>query len=266
MNKGQSAQEEIKEVEAKIDELYKELVLYEDEKKEEVIMYYVTFSCLSDKIAAVNILQENEKTLFGCCGPETPEKFLLCGEHVRVKACHTEPGEIIWENQHVTWSTRWLRILIQYVLLIAALGVGFVVISFLNILVPSSSSSVDTSSYTATTIQSETNTTIVQSWCISNQVYVLQQGSSAAIYTYCWDYIFEALLKTAITVGIAIGIVLIKFILKHFVIFLSQFRRYKTHAEQSKAMIQNLFFVYISTTVLITLIVLFSPLRSKPTS
>jgi len=130
-----------------------------------------------------------------------------------------------------------------------------VVISYLNILVPSSSSSVDTSSYTETTIQSETNTTIVQSWCITNQVYVLQQGSSAAIYSYCWDYILENLLKTAITIGIAIGIVLIKFILKHFVIFLSQFRRYKTHAEQSKAMIMNLFFVYISTTVLITLII-----------
>ena len=151
-------------------------------------------------------------------------------------------------------------------LLIAAIAAGFVAISFLNILVPASSSSVDTSSYTSTTIQSETNTTIVQSWCIANQVSVLQQGSSASIYTYCWDYIFESILKTAITIGIAIGIVLIKFILKHFVIFLSQFRRYKTHAEQSKSMIMNLFFVYISTTVLITLIVILFLCRSKPTS
>jgi hypothetical protein len=102
-------------------------------------------------------------------------------------------------------------------------------ISFLNILVPSSSSSVDTSSYTSTTILSETNTTIVQSWCIANNAQVLQAGSSSAIYTYCWDYIFKYYLQIAVTIGIAIAIVLIKFILKHFVIYLSTFKRYKTH-------------------------------------
>jgi len=68
------------------------LVLYEDEKKEEVIMYYVTFNSFSDKIAAVNILKEHEEKFFSCCGTETPSNYLLKNEHVKVKACHTEPG------------------------------------------------------------------------------------------------------------------------------------------------------------------------------
>ena len=163
-----------------------------------------------------------------CCGPHTPDNLLLCGEKVIVKACHTEPGEIIWENQHVTWSTRWLRVLIQYILLLLALSVGFLLISFLNILVPASNSSIDTSAYNSTSILAVTDKTIIQSYCISNQVDILQDSSST-IYSFCWDYIYKNLLKTGITIGIAIGVVLIKFILKHFVIFLSQFRRYKTH-------------------------------------
>ena len=173
-----------------------------------------------------------------------------------VKPCHTEPGEIIWENQHITWTTRWIRVLIQNLILFAAIAAGFLIISYLNILVPSASSSIDTSAYTSVTIQAESNTTIVQSWCIANQVSVLQAGSGSPIYTYCWDYIYQAFLKTGITIGIAIAVVLIKFILKHLAIFLSQFRRYKTHAEQSRSMVLNLFFVYVSTTVLITLLVL----------
>ena len=153
--------------------------------------------------------------------------------------------------------------LIQYLLLLTAIAAGFLIISYLNILVPSASSNVDTSSYNSVSILSETNTTIVQSWCIANQVSVLQAGSGAAVYTYCWDYIKKSLQKTGITVGIAIAVVLIKFILKHFAIFLSKFRRYKTHAEQSKAMVLNLFFVYISTTVLITLLVIIYLFRFK---
>ena len=136
-----------------------------------------------------------------------------------------------------------------------AIGAGFLLISYLNILVPSVSSNVDTSSYNSVNILLETNTTIVQSWCIANQVSVLQSGSGSTIYNYCWDYIRKSLMKTGITIGIAIAVVLIKFILKHFAIFLSRFRRYKTHAEQSRSMVLNLFFVYVATTVLITLLV-----------
>lgn len=191
---------------------------------------------------------------------------MLCGEKVEVRACHHEPAEIIWGNQHVNWSTRWLRVLVQYLLLLAGIAAGFLVISFLNILVPSTVSSVDTSAYSALTIQSESNLTIVQSWCVTNHVTVVQSGASSAIYSYCWEYISQYYLKIVITIGIALGIVLIKFILKQFVIFLAAFKRYKTHTEQSKDMIQNLFFVYLSTTVLVTLLVLFDLRSCKPTS
>lgn len=90
----------------------------------------------------------------------------------------------------------------------------------------------------------------------------MSAGASSSIYNYCYDYILKYYLKIAITIGIAVGICLIKFILKHFVIFLSSFKRYRTHTEQSKDMVQNLVFVYVATTVLVTLLVL-PPLSSS---
>ncbi len=187
------------------------------------------FSSIEDRENVLRVMKEHEKRFLSCCGPDTPENYKLCGQQVAMKSCHTEPADVIWENQHVTWSTRWIRVLIMYLLLIAGIAVGFVAISFMNIVVPASSSSVDTSSYTSTTIQSITNTTIVQSWCITNNMDVLSAGSSSTIYSFCFDYILNYYLKIAITIGIAIGICLVKFILKHFVMFLSSFKRYKTH-------------------------------------
>lgn len=42
----------------------------------------------------------------------------------------------------------------QALLLLVVVAIGFLIISFLNIVAPSSSTSIDTSSYTSTTIQS----------------------------------------------------------------------------------------------------------------
>lgn len=170
---------------------------------------------------------------------------------MRVEACHTEPGEIIWENQHVTWKTRWMRALVQLISLLIVIAIGFLVISFLNILVPQYTNSVDTSSYNSVSILGVSNSTIVQSWCISNSASVLT-SSDSAVYSYCWSYIQQYYIGLAITVGIALAVVVIKSIIKVVVIYLAKFQKYKSHTEQSKDITQNLFFTYICTTVVIT--------------
>lgn len=258
--------EDIAKTKENIDEVYKELVLYEDDTKEEVLQYYVMFATIEERENALRQLAQTEKKCCDCFSPDIPENFKLCDERVAVKACHTEPADIIWENQHINWSTRWLRVLVQYILLLIGLTGGFLLISLLNILVPASSSIVDTSSYDSTSILAESNSTIVQSWCVTNNLDVLQSGSSSAIYSHCWDYIIKYYLQIVVTIGIAIGICVIKLILKHFAIYLSTFKRYKTHTEQSKDMIQNLFFIYVSTTVLVTLLVSILLFSSKQKS
>lgn len=87
-----------------------------------------------------------------CC-VDVPEELLINSEKVTIKDCFTEPGGIIWENVHCTWATRWIRLLVQIILILAIIGGGFLFISFLNVLVPSDNSSgVDTSKVTAETI------------------------------------------------------------------------------------------------------------------
>lgn len=121
-----------------------------------------------------------------------------------------------------------MRALVQLILLLAVIAIGFLVISFLNILAPPSATSVNTSSHTSTTIQSETNTTILQSWCITNQATVLK-GSDTALYNLCWTYIEKYYIKIAITIGIAVAVIIIKAIIKLVVVFLAKFQRYKSH-------------------------------------
>lgn len=78
-----------------------------------------------------------------------PEEFLLNGEKIEVENCHVQPGEILWENVNITWKTRWIRAIIQFLLLLIFVAAGFFIISTLNILTPpSSSDSIDTSTYT----------------------------------------------------------------------------------------------------------------------
>ena len=65
-------------------------------------------------------------------------------------------------------------------------------------------------------------------------------------------------------IGIAISAVIIKFIMRMVVTYLAKFQRYKSHTEQSKDIVQNLFIVYLFTTVLITLLVIYVSLSFKP--
>lgn len=181
--------------------------------------------------------------------------MLLGGQRVQIEACHTEPGEIIWENQHVTWKTRWIRALVQFICLVLVIVIGFLGISFLNILAPSATTTVDTSTYTSTTILSVTNTTIAQSWCITNQGSVLSDTGST-VYSFCWSYIQKYYIKIAITIGIAFGVIIVKAIIKVVVVYLAKFQRYKSHTEQSKDITQNLLITYLCTTVLITFLVI----------
>lgn len=45
-----SNNQKIKEIQENIDALYRELVQYEDDTKEDVIMYYITFSTVDEKM------------------------------------------------------------------------------------------------------------------------------------------------------------------------------------------------------------------------
>ena len=49
-------------------------------------------------------------------------------------------------------------------------------------------------------------------------------------------------LKILISLGISVSVFVVKFVMKEFVIFLTKFKRYKTQSEQSKDMVQSLFF------------------------
>lgn len=78
---------------------------------------------------------------------------MIQGHKIKIQPCHDQPGEILWENVHITWRTRWVRALIQMVLLLFFVFLGFFIISTLNILTPPSNvDSTDTSAYTSTSI------------------------------------------------------------------------------------------------------------------
>jgi hypothetical protein len=142
-----------------------------------------------------------------------------------VKPCHDQPGEIIWENVHITWKTRWMRALVQFVLLLAFVFAGFFIISSLNILTPPSAlESIDTSSYTSVTILSVTNQTIVESWCLKNTDTAT---STPALSNSCQKYITRYYVNLVITYSITVFVIAIKTILKKLVIFIAKFQRYK---------------------------------------
>lgn len=111
----------------------------------------------------------------------------------------------------------------------------------------------DTSSYTYTTIQAETNSTILQSWCVSNIATVVSNPSSS-LYTTCESYLKNYYFKIAVTIGIAVAVLIIKALIKIVVVFLAKFQRYKSHNDQSRDIIQNLLLTYLFTTVLITIL------------
>lgn len=160
----------------------------------------------------------------------------------------------------MTWKSRWIRALIQFTFLLAIVVIGFLFISFLNILAPSSTLSVDTSTYTSTSIKSETNSTIVQSWCITNKETAFTTSDSV-LYSLCSDYIQKYFMKIGITIGISIAVIIMKTLMRKIVVSLAKFQRYNSHTDQSKDIIQNLFIMYVFTTVMITfavIIILFS--------
>lgn len=163
----------------------------------------------------------------------------------------------------MTWKSRWLRALIQWVLLLVMVAAGFLFISFLNVLTPASASStaVDTSSLTATTVFSA-NATLVQSWCVSHATDVLSSGDSA-LQSLCWDYLVQYYLKIGMGVGIAVSVIIIKALLRGVVVFLAKFQRYQSHTDQSCDITVSLFLIYLSTTVLITFLVTHPSLSSR---
>lgn len=142
------------------------------------------------------------------------------------------------------------------------ISITFLAISFLNIATPTTSTTIDTNQYNGSTIQAVTNTTIIYVWCIKNSDLA---SSVAPIKTLCDPYLMRYYLGIAIGVLISLVVVVVKVFLKKIVIFLAKFQRYKEYTEQSMGIMSNLFYTYLCTTVLITLLVNFCLYSSKPT-
>lgn len=181
-----------------------------------------------------------------CCLPSPPEDMLLGDEKVVISNCKTEPGSVIWENVHINWGTRWMRLLLQFLLILLIIAICFCAISFLNVLTPHQDTNVSTDSYTWADISVESNTTIVEAWCIKN-IYASDTYSSV-----CSSYWSEYVRGIIYQVCISFVIIIFKFIVQKVMVGIAKFQRYTDHTEQSVTITTNLFLTYISTTVLIT--------------
>lgn len=96
----------------------------------------------------------------------------------------------------------------------------------MNILVPPSSTNIDTSAYTFDTIQAQTNTTIVYTWCVKNIDF-----PNSPYQDFCWETWVSYMKGIMITVGISLVIVVFKYIVKIIMIRIAKFQRYTTATE-----------------------------------
>ncbi|MBS1890026.1 MAG: hypothetical protein JST59_01930 [Actinobacteria bacterium] len=134
---------------------------------------------------------------------------------LRIKECKIQPGSIIWENVHITPCSRFVRWILQSVLVIVALFLGFLVISLLNILTPQSqTSSVDTTGYTYSSVVAANNANITQAWCLGqNPTDVFQSNTLLAL---CQTYLLNYYSTLGITIAISVSVIIIKSLLKLF--------------------------------------------------
>lgn len=138
--------------------------------------------------------------------------------------------------------------LLQFVIILTVIAGGFILISFMNVLLPPNKQNVDTSSYDWTSIQASSNTTIVEAWCVKNMEF----SSTSTYYLVCYPYWKAYVLSIALKIAIAVVIVVLKALIKIIMVFIAKFQKYSTHTEQSVAIMTNLLITYVSTTVLIT--------------
>lgn len=98
-------------------------------------------------------------------------------------------------------------------------------ISYLNIANQQETyDSIDTSTYTITTIQQETNEAILNSWCIKNL-----NSTVAEIKTFCNQYWNDYYIDTLITIMMSVAVVVFKVLVKFVVIGVAKFQRYTDH-------------------------------------
>jgi hypothetical protein len=59
-------------------------VLHEDENKENIIKYFVTFSTMEERQRALKELTPYKPKAFDCCAEAPPPQFLLAGQRVNI--------------------------------------------------------------------------------------------------------------------------------------------------------------------------------------
>lgn len=196
-------------------------------------------------------MYKREQKCCAHCRREPDENLLIDGQLPYVKKCLTEPSGIIWQNMHITWKTRWMRMVCQVIVLALLLVGGFLFLSFLNIASPSiETTTQDISQYDFAAIQKTTDDALIQKWCLN------EQNPSQAVQQFCEDDLFDYYGRIGSTIGISLSVVVVKILMKQIVVLIAHFQRYKDHTQLSRNIMVNLMITYICTTILITFLVI----------
>lgn len=154
---------------------------------------------------------------------------------------------------HIKTRNRIIRFLLQFVLIVCIIIIGFTLILLLNISTPPTSySNLSIDNITLTELKGMDNFSISYMWCID---HLSELESNLEQFQYCAPYKRSYSLRLFLTIGISLLIVLIKQILKHVMVKIAQFQRYKNHTQLSTNIMTNLFVIYISSTFMITFLV-----------
>ena len=95
------------------------------------------------------------------CKSSVPDNLLI-GDHLPIiKNCTVQPGEIIWENIHLSNCSRLVRWIFQTLFIIIASVLAFIGLSLINIATPqSTTSTIDVSTLTYSEVILRANATI----------------------------------------------------------------------------------------------------------
>jgi hypothetical protein len=99
---------------------------------------------------------------------------------------------------------------------------------------------------------SQNNSTLLASWCLSNDVSQTKQ---------CQPYVDLYNSRMSIYFGIAVFIIIARLLIKKIVVGMTKYLRFKNKAEQSSGVLAHLFINYTIVSVLITLCVFPSSFR-----
>lgn len=175
----------VEKLEVKLYGLYRKLARQVTKTKTNIIKFFVTYKNITDRKNVIEKFKVYDRACL--CGKKVEDDVLLDDVIPKVKPCFIQPGSIIWENIHISNCSRYVRWFIQLILLIAAVFVGFLIISFLNILTPTSTTLVDASGETYATVIAKNDASITKAWCLLQSPTEVISNSS--LLSMCQTYL-----------------------------------------------------------------------------